>query len=152
MAKRKFEAVSRGAVELDLMAEWRGVYTDWSVCRALGVRRRVLVGERAKAGCVRGVDWEIVNGEVGMMGAWCERQGLELGRLEEAGRGGRVSFEVSARVGNVSLVIGKRLLDGALVPVRIGDARVWHLGMVFEAVRGFNGWEVVKDCLAGRGY
>lgn len=152
MAKRKFEAVSRGAVELDLMAEWRGVYTDLSVCRALGVRRRKLVEERKLAGCVRGVDWDIANGEVGMMGAWCERNGLELEDLEAAGVSGRVTFEVCARVSNLSVVLAKRLDTGVIEPVRVGDARAWRLGMVFEAKRGYGGWEIDGACLNGKGY
>ena len=53
------------------------IYTDLSVCRVLGIRRRVLAEARTAA--TRGADWNAVGEEVGMTGRWVADFARELG-------------------------------------------------------------------------
>lgn len=53
------------------------IYTDLSVCRALGIRRRVLAEARTAA--TRGADWNAVGEEVGMTGRWVADFAQEIG-------------------------------------------------------------------------
>ena len=53
------------------------IYTDLSVCRALGIRRRVLAEARTAA--TRGADWNAVGEEVGMTGRWVADFAREIG-------------------------------------------------------------------------
>lgn len=52
------------------------IYTDQSVCRVLGIRRRVLADARTKKG--RGVDWDAIGNEVGMTRDWIVRFAAEF--------------------------------------------------------------------------
>ena len=53
------------------------IYTDLSVCRALGIKRRVLAEARTAA--TRGQDWDAVGDEVGMTQLWVADFAKELG-------------------------------------------------------------------------
>ena len=53
------------------------IYTDLSVCRALGIKRRVLAEARTAA--TRGQDWDAVGDEVGMTPRWVADFAKELG-------------------------------------------------------------------------
>ncbi|MBQ3290151.1 MAG: hypothetical protein IJH50_12120, partial [Kiritimatiellae bacterium] len=53
------------------------IYTDLSVCRALGIKRRVLAEARTAA--TRGQDWDAVGDEVGMTHQWVADFAKELG-------------------------------------------------------------------------
>ena len=53
------------------------IYTDLSVCRALGKKRRVLAEARTAA--TRGQDWDAVGDEVGMTHQWVADFAKELG-------------------------------------------------------------------------
>lgn len=53
------------------------IYTDLSVCRALGIKRRVLAEARTAA--TRGQDWDAVGDEVGMTHQWVVDFAKELG-------------------------------------------------------------------------
>ena len=53
------------------------LYTDLSVCRALGIKRRVLAEARTAA--TRGQDWDAVGDEVGMTHQWVADFAKELG-------------------------------------------------------------------------
>ena len=110
------------------------VYRDWGVCGALGWRRRKLVGVRR--GLARGVDWDVCEGEVGMLGAWCARQGLDVSKLARAGDSGLVSVEVVGFVQNRQLVLARRFSDGVVAPVRVRDAGAFRRGDVFECRGG----------------
>lgn len=110
------------------------VYRDWGVCGALGWRRRKLVGVRR--GLVRGVDWDVCGGEVGMLGAWCVGRGLDVARLARAGGEGLVSVEVVGFVANRGLVLARRFSDGVVFPVRVREAGAFRRGDVFECRDG----------------
>ena len=110
------------------------VYSDWGVCGALGWRRRKLVGVRR--GLVRGVDWDVVDGEVGMLGDWCVGRGLDVARLARAGGEGLVSVEVVGFVANRGLVLARRFSDGVVFPVRVREAGAFRRGDVFECRDG----------------
>ena len=110
------------------------VYSDWGVCGALGWRRRKLVGVRR--GLVRGVDWDVCGGEVGMLGAWCVGRGLDVARLARAGGEGLVSVEVVGFVANRQLVLARRFSDGVVAPVRVREAGAFRRGDVFECRDG----------------
>ena len=116
------------------------VYRDWGVCGALGWRRRKLV--RVRRGLARGVDWDVADGEVGMLGAWCAGQGLDVSRLARAGGEGLVSVEVMGFVQNRQLVLARRFGDGVVCPVRVRDAGAFRRGDVFECRDGalVGGW------------
>ncbi|MBR3223397.1 MAG: hypothetical protein IKF72_14355 [Kiritimatiellae bacterium] len=53
------------------------IYTDLSVCKALGIRRRVLAEARTAA--TREADWNAVGEEVGMTGRWVADFAREIG-------------------------------------------------------------------------
>lgn len=53
------------------------IYTDLSVCRVLGIKRRVLAEARTAA--TRGKDWDAVGDEVGMTHQWVADFAEELG-------------------------------------------------------------------------
>ena len=110
------------------------VYRDWGVCRALGWRRRKLVALRK--GLRRGVDWDVCEGEVGMLGAWCARQGLDVSGLARAGGEGLVSVEVVGFVANRQLVLARTMGKGLVGPVRVRDAGDFRRGDVFEVDGG----------------
>ena len=142
--KRKWESVSEGRVRLEdaplpvvssrsceVGEALPEVYGDWGVCRALGWRRRRLVALRKTLR--RGVDWDVVDGEVGMTGDWCRARGLATEKLGRAG--GCVSVEVVGFVANRQLVLGRAVGTGVTGPVRVRDAGAFRRGDVFE-VRG----------------
>lgn len=52
------------------------IYDDVSVCRALGVRRRVLAAARTLA--TRGADWDALDEHAGMTRGWIGRKGAEM--------------------------------------------------------------------------
>lgn len=110
-------------------------YTDWSVCKALGWKRRRLVQERK--GLRRGPDWTVVNGEVAMTSGWCWNNGLDERELTPAGQIGLISMEVEGYVLNPQLILAKRIEDGVTFPVRVKDSAAFKRGMVFEARNGF---------------
>ena len=59
------------------------IYTDQSVCLALGIRRRVLAEARTRA--TRGTDWDCIELHAGMTRQWIEDYALEHGvSLDEA--------------------------------------------------------------------
>ena len=119
-----------GAPEADAVPERLRVYTDASICRALGVRRRVLDRLRGEGVC--GLDWGFSDGgEIGMSEAWCVRNGLKS--IELAGGGG-MTFRSVRPAPNPSVVMALRLLDEVLFPVHVGDASRFRAGMLFEAV------------------
>lgn len=111
-------------------------YTDWSVCKALGWKRRTLVQERK--GLRRGPDWTVVNGEVAMTAGWCWEHGLDLKQLIPAGQINLISMEVEGYVLNPQLILAKRIEDGVTFPVRVKDSAAFKRGMVFEARMGYN--------------
>ena len=128
-----------GAMETGVQGQGSGafaktVYSDWGVCGALGWRRRKLVGVRR--GLARGVDWDVADGEVGMLGAWCAKRGLDVSRLARAGGQGLVSVEVMGFVQNRQLVLARRFGDGVVCPVRVRDAGAFRRGDVFECRDG----------------
>ena len=100
----------------------------------MGWRRRKLVGVRR--GLVRGVDWDVCGGEVGMLGAWCVGRGLDVARLARAGGEGLVSVEVVGFVANRQLVLARRFSDGVVAPVRVREAGAFRRGDVFECRDG----------------
>ena len=57
------------------------IYTDLSVCKVLGIRRRVLADARTAA--TRGRDWDAIGEEVGMTRAWIEDLALEFGLVPD---------------------------------------------------------------------
>lgn len=76
------------------------IYTDVSICRTLGIKRRILAEARTAA--TRGRDWDVVGEEVGMTRRWVEDFALELGIVLDSPEG---SLEqVSGRYVSVSLV------------------------------------------------
>ena len=119
------------------------VFTDWSVAKALGVKRRWLVRHRLTA--TRDRDWAVVKGEVGMTKAWCVKHLGEAAvqSLEAAGQKELVSFVVNSYVPNPQMVIGRRIDNGALEVVHVANARDYHKGMVFEARKRTGGGYVV---------
>ena len=60
------------------------IYTDLSVCRALGIKRRVLAEARTAA--TRGADWDAVGDEVGMTHRWVADIAKELGIVPDFDR------------------------------------------------------------------
>ena len=73
------------------------VFTDKSVCRYLGIRRRVLA--EARTASSRGRDWEAVGEEVGMTLAWIDGYAVKHGIMPSPGPLERVSGKyVSARL------------------------------------------------------
>ena len=60
------------------------IYTDLSVCRALGIKRRVLAEARTAA--TRGADWDAVGDEVGMTHQWVADFAKELGSAPDFDR------------------------------------------------------------------
>ena len=137
------EAAAEGAVNLLEDDSTVDVFTDWSVAKALGVKRRWLVRHRLTA--ARGRDWAVVNGEVGMTKAWCVKHLGEAAvqSLEAAGQRELVSFVVNSYVPNPQMVIGRRIDNGALEVVHVANARDYHKGMVFEARKRTGGGYVV---------
>ncbi len=140
--RRKWEAVSQASVNLGESLEdeepeegllaGQELYTVESICRAMGLRRRVVVEMRSRS--VRGREWGVdASGEVGMSGTWCEERGLNLGALERL-PGGRTTL----RAGGVSLGLGvllaERECDGVRVRLRVGGEAV-RSGMEVEAIR-----------------
>ena len=122
--RRKWEAVSQASVNLgEVEAEdaegllnGSELYTVESICRAMGLRRRVVVEMRSRA--VRGREWGVdASGEVGMSGTWCAERGLNLGALERL-PGGRTTLRA----------------DGVQVRLRVGAEAV-RCGMEVEAIR-----------------
>lgn len=83
------------------------IYTDLSVCRALGIKRRVLAEARTAA--TRGQDWDAVGDEVGMTPRWVADFAKELGispdfnRLEPVS-GRYVSVRLVGKTPNKCLV------------------------------------------------
>lgn len=135
--RRTLVCVSKGMVDVYGLAPDAGpppassvpeVYTDGSVCRSMGVRRRVL--DRLRGEGAAGEDWGFVNGEIGMSAAWCARRGLSA--LEPCGGGG-MTFRSVRPTRNPSVVMAVRLLDEVLFPVHVGDASRFRAGMLFEA-------------------
>lgn len=60
------------------------IYTDLSVCRVLGIKRRVLAEARTAA--TRGADWDAVGDEVGMTHQWVADFAKELGIVPDFDR------------------------------------------------------------------
>lgn len=116
------------------------LYEDWSVCAALGLRRRQLI--RLRRGLERGVDWSTANGEIGMSEAWCVAHGLSPSRLRKAGAEGLVSCIVSGFVPNPQIVLGKSIESGVVIPIHVRAASDFRKGMLLEAKRGFTGWSI----------
>lgn len=139
--RRKFVAVSEAAVKLgdegeDGEREEPVLFTMEGVCRALGLRRRVVVGMRVGLGALElGAEaWGVsATGEVGLTRSWCEWHGLNVGDLEVV-RPGRTTVR-SLGIGlGVSAVAAERVADGCVVKLVCGDAPV-RAGMEVEAIR-----------------
>lgn len=137
------EAAAKETVNLLEDGTTVDIFTDWSVAKALGVKRRWLVRHRLTA--TRDRDWAVVNGEVGMTKAWCVKHLGEsaVQSLEAAGQKELVSFVVNSYVPNPQMVIGRRIDNGALEVVHVANARDYHKGMVFEARKRTGGGYVV---------
>lgn len=116
-------------------------YTDWSVAKALGVKRRRLVRLRQTGKAMRDIDWTCINGEVCMTHQWCSLHVPEnkLSLLSLAGVDGLVTFEVKDFVQNPHMVIGRRLDNNTLEIIHIANHRDYHKGMQFEARRRTGG-------------
>lgn len=155
--KKHFKAVSAGAVnpflEGDITSDKGDItqeapvvkedgepiaiaFTDWSVCKMLGWKRRALVQLRKTLR--RGPDWTVVNGEVAMTAGWCWERKLPFDTLTPAGLLGLTSMEVEGFVINPQLILAKRIEDGVTFPVRVKDSAAFKRGMVFEARGGFS--------------
>ena len=76
------------------------IYTDVSICRTLGIKRRVLAEARTAA--TRGRDWDAVGEEVGMTRRWVDDFSLELGIVPDFSEGSLVP--VTGRYVSVRLV------------------------------------------------
>lgn len=134
--RRKFVAVSEAAVQLGDEGEPAGreepvLFTMEGVCRALGLRRRVVVGMRAGLGAEA---WGVsATGEVGLTRSWCEWHGLNVEDLEVV-RPGRTTVR-SLGIGlGVSAVAAERVADGCVVKlVCLGEPV--RAGMEVEAIR-----------------
>lgn len=61
------------------------IYTDVSVCRYLGIKRRILAEARTAA--TRGRDWDVIGEEVGMTRQWIEDFALEFGIVPDFSEG-----------------------------------------------------------------
>ncbi len=116
-------------------------YTDWSVAKALGVKRRRLVRLRQTGKAMRDIDWTCINGEVCMTHQWCSLHVPQnkLSLLSLAGVDGLVTFEVHDFVQNPHMVIGRRLDNNTLEIIHIANHRDYHKGMQFEARRRTGG-------------
>ena len=116
------------------------VFTDLSVCRALGVRRRTLVEARTEKS--RGRDWDAVKEEVGMTKEWvlayAARNGLssDLAGLEPVS-GRYVSVRLVGTTQNRCICIGELVATGRREFVRVRNLMQHpiHLGEHFDCFR-----------------
>ena len=138
--RRKWEAVSQASVNLgeaeaeDAEGLLNGgeLYTVESICRAMGLRRRVVVEMRLRS--VRGREWGVdASGEVGMSGTWCAERGLNLGALERL-PGGRTTLRAGGVPLGLGVLLAEREADGVQVRLRVGAEAV-RCGMEVEAIR-----------------
>ena len=88
----------RGAARLQ--GAGKEIYDDVSVCRALGIRRRVLAAARMRP--ARGADWDALDEHAGMTRAWIARRAAETNVTVEWGSLKRI--EVGDRVVSVRLI------------------------------------------------
>ena len=108
------------------------IYDDTEVCRALGVRRRVLV--RARTEKSRGRDWLAKGLHVGMTKKWVEaqRKGASEGLRPIEPNDGIVTAKFIRRVANSKLA-GVRIVASGLERVAwVHDANAMNLGDEFD--------------------
>lgn len=105
------------------------IFDDTDVCRALGLRRRVLV--RARKAARRGIDWDCAGTHAGMTLGWIRawNANANMGAAKPASEGdGIVTVRIVGHVTNPGVIIAERVADGTKVMVRVNDARHLHRG------------------------
>lgn len=132
------------------------VLDDWDVARALHIQRRILhyvrheatisaskrnkvIKPRALKCCngahaIRGVDWNVVNGEVGMTARWAKANGLDVSKMRKVGDSDVVSVTMLARTSSPQVVTCEREDNGLIIPVRINNCE-FVKGMLVEVRR-----------------
>lgn len=119
------------------------VYTDESVCRMLGIRRRILGEARTKESLGR--DWGFVNEEAGMTRRWIEDYALEHGMIADfenengfvQASGKYVSLRLVGTTPNNCLCLVEVEATGKREYCRIRNIKIHqiHYKEVFSAVR-----------------
>lgn len=140
------------------------VIDDWDVVKALKTRRRVfhlirhydnlchqgrMVLKRKlkssnfkflKGQPTRGLDWDIVNGEIGMTRAWCYLNGIANKVERVVGKQGLISCVMRTRSRSFNVVICSREDNGVSIPVRVVGALTFMKNMLIEARESTNSY------------
>lgn len=111
------------------------VFRDTAVCRFLGVNRAYLV--RARKSHARGGDWDAVEHHCGMTAAWVlkERPAADFADLlpdRILPGDGIATVEAVQHTMDCRKLACKRLSDGAIVVVQVGDSTRFRIGDQFD--------------------
>lgn len=108
------------------------IFDDTDVCRALGVRRRVLV--RARTEKARGEAWDAKGAHAGMTRKWIEarKKGASEGLRPIEGVDGIVTVRFVRRVANAKLAGVRMIASGMERVAWVHDANAMNLGDEFD--------------------
>ena len=108
------------------------IFDDTDVCRALGVRRRVLV--RARTEKARGDAWEAKGAHAGMTRKWIEgkKKGASEGLRPIEGVDGIVTVRFVRRVANAKMAGVRMIASGMERVAWVHDANAMNLGDEFD--------------------
>lgn len=156
--------LSKEALEALQIDGAHDVIDDWDVVKALKTRRRVfhlirhydnlchqgrMVLKRKlkssnfrflKGQPTRGLDWDIVNGEIGMTRAWCYLNGIANKVERVVGKQGLISCVMRTRSRSFNVVICSREDNGVSIPVRVVGALTFMKNMLIEARESTNSY------------
>ena len=126
--KTRGERTGRETAQIGYM----DIFDDTDVCRALGVRRRVLV--RARTEKARGEAWDAKGAHAGMTRKWIEgrKKGASEGIRPIEGADGIVTVRFVRRVANAKLAGVRMIASGMERVAWVHDANAMNLGDEFD--------------------